>query len=321
MIDTRWIDTSMRFRFQLGEWTFAARRRKVARLDAHFAELTDEPGHLELPLHRFPQADCFVVLSQPVQERLPVLMRHQGTIRFVPHQYQHSCVRVEGDFESYLKAQFPKDRKKKFLYKVRKFCQHVGSDQPFRQYRTADEMRTFYRHAAALSSHTYQGKLLGKGFGAESEEEWVREAAAGRARGWLLFHGDRPIAFIAGRELAPGVFLDDYIGYDPAYADFGPGNMLHYFALQQAFSERFCRLWDFGEGEGSHKARFGNLHRQCADLFHFPARRPTALALLASQAGLHFASRGAVHALERLQLKERVKKGLRDQAAGSGEEA
>ena len=314
MTDDRWIATTMRFRFQLGEWTFAARRLPIARLDAHFTDLGPDPDGLVLPLDGFAEADCFVVLSQPIAGPLPVVTQHQGTIRFAPHQYQHSCVRIEGDFEPYLKAQFPRDRKKKFLYKVRKFCQHVGSEQPFRQYRSEAEMREFYRHAAALSARTYQGKLLGKGFDAEDVDEWARDAAAGRARGWLLFHGERVVAFVAGRQQSPEVFLDEYIGYDPEYADFGPGNLLHYFALEQAFAERFCRLWDFGEGEGSHKSRFGNVHLSCADLFHFPPRRPAALALFASQAGLHFASRGAVLALERLQLKERLKKVLRGQA-------
>lgn len=317
MTDPRWHATTFRFRFQLGEWTFAARRFPVARLDAHFTELGSNADELHLPVDDFPDADCFIVLSQPIADKLPVVSQHEGTFRFAPHQYQHSCVKVEGDFETYLKAQFPKDRKKKFLYKVRKYCQHVGSDKPFRQYRTADELREFYRHAAALSARTYQGQLVNKGFDSEDVEQWARLAAEGKARGWLLFHGERVVAFVAGRELTPGVFLDDFIGYDPEYSDFGPGNMLHYFALEEAFRDKFCRLWDFGEGEGSHKTRFGNVHLSCADLYCFPRARPAAMALFAAQAGLHFASRGAVTALERLQLKDRIKKLLRGQASAA----
>ena len=310
MTSDHWQATSMRFRFQLGEWTFAARRLPVAVLDAHFTELGADADSIDLPLGRFDDAWCYVVLSQPVPERLPIVATHQGTVRLATHQYNHSVVRIEGDFESYMKGQFPKDRTKKFRYKVRKLCQHLGADKPWREYRTADQFREFYRHMSALQDLGYQQKLLGKGLSPAGAEEW---AQSGQARGYALFHGDKPIAYIAGR-LKGGVFYDEYIGYDPSYRDWSPGNVLQYFVLEKVFADKDVALWDFLEGEGQHKTMFGNVARQCADLFFFP-RTPKSLALFASQAGLHFASRGMVGALDRLHLKERVKRMLRGQPA------
>jgi hypothetical protein len=312
MID-RWHQTTMRFRFQLGEWTFARRVLEVASLDAHFTELAASPESLALPLERFGDVWCYVVLSQPIGDKLPVLGTHQGTVRWAPHQYQHSAVKIEGDFEAYMKGQFPKDRTKKFRYKVRKLCQHVGNDKPWKQYRTPDEFREFWRHMDTLQNVGYQQKLLGKGLTDERAEQW---AQSGSARGYLLFHGDKPIAYIAGRE-RDRIFYDEYIGYDPNYRDWSPGNVLQYFVLERVFADKDLLLWDFLEGEGQHKTMFGNVSQLCADLYFFP-RRPKAMALFASQAGLHFASRGAVEALDRLQLKDKVKRMLRGQPAAGG---
>ncbi len=308
-----WIETTMRFRWQLGEWTMFARREPIAVLDRHFTELGGSPDGIELPLDRFGDCVAYVVLSQPIADKLPVLSSHRGTMRFCPHQYQHSVVLIEGTFDDYLKKQFPKDRKKKFLYKVRKYCQHVGSEAPWREFKGSEEFRAFTRLADEIAQKTYQTKLLNRGLRDENLDEWARLAGQGLARGWVLYHGERPVAFIAGRARG-AVFNDEYIGYDPEYSDFGPGNILQYFVLEQMFKERAYHVWDFGEGEGTHKVRFGNLHVRCADIYHFP-RRPKPLAMFSSLAAVHLASRGAVLTLDKLQLKQRVKKILRGQAA------
>lgn len=310
-MDDRWHQTTMRFRFQLGEWTFARRMLDVAELQVHFTGLGADPDSLRLPLDRFADAWCYTVMSHPIADKLPVVGTHQGTLRWAPHQYRHFAVKIDGPFDAYFKEKFPGERGKKFRYKVRKLCKHVGSDKPMRQYRTAEEFREFYRHMVAVSQLGYQHKLLGIGLTEERLELWLR----GQVRGYLLFHGDKPIAYIAGRE-RDGIFYDELIGYDPAYRDFSPGNILQYLVLESVFADKDLALWDFMEGEGLHKAIFGNLAQPCADLYFFPPR-PKSMALFTSQAGLHFASRGAVGVLERFHLKDRVKKFLRGQAAAA----
>lgn len=311
MTDARWHMTTMRFRWQVGEYTFARRTLDVAVIDDHFTTLGSDVDALALPLGQFDRAWCFAVMSHPIVDKLPILARQQGTIRWAPHQYLHSAVKIEGDFEAYMKQQFPKDRTKKFRYKVRKLLQHIGSDKPMRVYRSADEFREFYRHMNALQELGYQQKLLGKGLTDERLALWLQ----GKVRGYLLFHGEKPVAYIAGRE-RDGIFYDEFIGYDPAYRDLSPGNVLQYLALERVFAEKDLRLWDFMEGEGQHKQMFGNVSQLCADLYFFPTT-PRSMALFASQAGLHFASRKAVETLERLHVKDRVKKLLRGQAGGA----
>lgn len=312
-VDGSWRRTSFRFRLQLGEWTFAAYHAPTVVRGDHFLELgpLDE---LKLPRDQFADCACFVVLSQPVERRLPLLSRHQGLWRYAPHQYEHAIVRLQGSFESYLQAQFPGERKKKLQYQVRRLCQKVGNDQPVREYRGEAEFRRFYRLATALSERTYQMRLLGRGLADESVDEWAALAARDQARGWILFHDARPIAFIAGRTRGD-VFEDEYIGYDPEYAKLGPGTVLHYLVLQRLFAEGRFSAWDFGEGEALHKERFANLLVPCADLYFFPPRAES-LALLTSQASLHLASRGAVTLLDRLHLKGRIKSLLRRRSAG-----
>lgn len=310
---TVWTRTTMRFRFQIGEWTFAARRLPIAVPDKYFLQL-GEAASITLP-QGFDDCICYVILSQPLSKRLPLLSWHAGMLRYAPHQYEHAIVIFDSDFETYLSTQFPRDRKKKLLYLVRRLCRHLGSDAPVRDYRSEAEFHEFHRMVTTLSSRTYQTRLLGRSIADERLDEWARLAGEGKARGWLLFHGERPIAFIAGR-VRGDIFDNEYIGYDPEYADFGPGNVLQYFVLKQLFAEKGYRVWDFGEGEGLHKSRFANRRVPCGDLYYFPLRGPS-LALLTSQAALHIGSRSAVGALDRLHLKERVKRLLR-RSAGHG---
>jgi hypothetical protein len=310
----RWSETRHGFRFVLGELAFATRVLPVAVRTGSFMEFAPTPDTLELPRTLDGRVVAYVVMSQPVPGPLPKVSLHKGTVRFAPHQYAHQLVRFSGSFEDYLKRQFSGQARNGLKRKIRKYCEQVKDQNPWREYRTPDEVRQFYALARQISARTYQEKLLHKGLPDGAADEWAELARAGIGRGYLLCDGKKPVAYMTG-ELRDGVLLNDYQGFDPDYRNLSPGIVLQYFALQKLFSDpEGTRYWDFGEGEGTHKAFFANESLHCADVFHFP---PTAraLTLFAAQAGLHFASRGIVHVLDRYGLKDKVKRVLRRRAS------
>jgi hypothetical protein len=315
----RWTETTFHFRFQLGEVAFAARAFPIARREGSFIDFAPAPDALELPRELDDRVVAYVVMSQPIGAPLPRVSLHRGTVRWAAHQYRHHYVRFAGTFDEYLKKQFSGQARNGLKRKVRKYCDQVKNQNPFREYRTPEELRVFYRHARQVSLRTYQEKLLGKGLPDGAEDEWAELAAQGIGRGYLLFDGDKPVAYMTG-ELRNGILLNDYQGFDPDYRNLSPGIVLQYLALQPLFANPDnVRIWDFGEGEGPHKELFATDSLLCADLFHFP-RRPRALALFAAEAGLHFASRGIVGVLDRYGLKERVKRLLRRRGEHAGDD-
>lgn len=129
--------------------------------------------------------------------------------------------------------------------------------------RTAAEFDAFHPLARAVSARTYQERLLDAGL--PEDPAGLRALAARDAlRGWLLLHGETPVAYLCCT--AQGSALRyDHVGHDPAYGDLSPGTVLQAAALRDLFADRFARF-DFTEGEGQHKRLFASDGIACVDL-------------------------------------------------------
>ena len=110
-----------------------------------------------------------------------------------------------------------------------------------------------------------------------------------------------------------GVLLYDYLGYDPEYRDWSPGTILQLLALERIFAERCHRIFDFTEGEGSHKELFASGSRDCADILFLQATARNQL-VVRSHAALATGSRGMVNVLEILKIKAAIKRLIRSRA-------
>jgi CelD/BcsL family acetyltransferase involved in cellulose biosynthesis len=251
-----------------------------------------------------------LVRSLPTDEALPRLSWQAGFLRYVPSQYPRYYVSLAGTFEEYL-AQFSGKTRNTLKRKVRKCGEAHGGDMVISEHHTRDEMRAFMDVARPLAARTYQTRLLGRGMPEDDAfvEEMLRLADAGQVRGYLLRLGGKPAAFL----LCPirnGCVVYDWLGYDPDCANLSPGTVLQYYALEKLFAERRHKLFDFTEGEGEHKEFWSRAHTRCADVYYF---RPTPrnLALVAGHVALHGASRRAVEALDRLGVKDKLKRAMR----------
>ena len=198
---------------------------------------------------------------------------------------------------------------------MKKFGEFCGGQLDWREFRKNEDMDEFYENAREVSKKTYQERLLDAGL--PDEEEFRQEmhalASQDRARGYILFCAAKPIAYLFCSMREGGILIYRYLGYDPEFQSWSPGTMLNYVVLETLFNEGGFRMFDFTEGEGTHKRFFSTGSTRCADVYHFRRTAKNYLILYLHNAA-DFVSTSAVRVLDKLGLKARLKKFFRSTA-------
>lgn len=226
--------------------------------------------------------------------------------------YQRSYIDMGMDFEAY-KGKFSSKTRSGIQRKIRKFAEASGGID-LRGYASAEEIATFLDLARPLSAATYQARLLDCGLPGDDgfTARALAAAARGEVRAFLLFAGARPVSYLYC-PVAAGTLEYAYLGYAPDHAHLSPGTVLQWLAMERLFAEQRFSAFDFTEGDSEHKRLFGTHQAPCLQLLLL---RPTLRnrLLLATHSGLESLSRGVVAMLDRLGLKQRIKRWLRRSA-------
>ncbi|MEH3101755.1 GNAT family N-acetyltransferase [Sphingomonas adhaesiva] len=143
--------------------------------------------------------------------------------------------------------------------KARKLGAANGGHIDVRCYRTRAELAVFHPLARAVAATTYQERLLGTALPADAAGV-VRDDA----RGWLLFVGERPVAYLWCSAQGTA-WRYDHVGHDPAFAALSPGAVLMEAALRDLFGGPMARF-DFLEGDGQHKRTLASGGVACRDV-------------------------------------------------------
>jgi hypothetical protein len=307
--DDLWTLEEKTFRYSISRFHLFSSKLRVARLNRHFSQLSTNLDDVTVPIDRLRDVDVFMIRPHPVDAELPPVTWMRDSVRFVPAQYKRSYSDLTGTFEDYLKTFSPKSRKNK-QREARQFAEFAGEPEPWREYRTPDEIVEFHRLGREVAGKAWQEGLIGGGLQDDPARvaDMRRLAAAGRASGHVLFHGPKPVAYIY-LVYENDVVMFEYTGFDPGYRDHSPGKVLLFKVLESLFKAGKYKTFDYGEGEGMHKDAFSTHQVQCADLYYFP-HRPKALASVAGQAGLLYLRRGMRSAIARTGLAESVKRVL-----------
>jgi hypothetical protein len=310
-----WEVRSVTLKFKLGEMTLFTLPMTLAVGTAHFTELAEDAFANWSQWDSVPESVQGVVIkSQPVSTELPRLTRFPSAIRYVPAQYRRFYLEFGPSFAGYLQK-FSSQSRQKRKREVRKFADSSGGEIDLRLYRTPQELAEFLREARALSELTFQERLLNAGLPASDgyRKHLLETGAAGRSRGFILFHAGKAAAYLLYEIRAPGIVLSMYTGYDPQLRALSPGTVIHFLSIEKLFGESGLRMLDFTEGEGTHKQFFATGSRQCADIYFLKPSLRAAL-LLRLHAGMDFLSHAVVGILDRLGLKARIKKLIRARA-------
>lgn len=306
-----WNQRTLSLRYMLGELPLFKVGFPFLVFDGHFAEMDTDLSKPQVPWEALEgPLQGLLVHSHPVEADLPHLTYLPEAIRYVPWQYQHYFVEFRSTFEDYLKK-FSSKSRYNLKRDLRKFAERCGGQLQWREYRTAEEMDAFYRQALDLSTKTYQERLLQVGLPRSDEygRDLKERASRGEARGYLLFDGEKTVAYLLVKARGEILMLD-YLGYDPEYRQWSPGSVLQYCVLERLFQERAFRMLDFGQGEGHHKAFYSTGSVRCADIFYFRRTWRNCL-LVRLHAAMNAFSAWVGRALAALNLKKAVKRLLR----------
>lgn len=268
-------------------------------------------SEIQTPFEEVPQNhDVVVARHQLLAAEIPVIQRLPTMLRYAPRQLLHFYTDLRGGPEQAFKAMSPKTRAT-VLRKVRSYQKFCGGELRWQTYRKPDEMLAYLEQARQVARKTYQERLFDSGIpdSQDFSAAMVELAKRNLVRGFLLFHGEKAIAYLY-TPAPDGFLIYDYLGYDPDYADHSPGTVLQYLALEALYAEQQFPLYYWGFGYSQTKHIFSTGRVLGTDIFYF---RPTLRNRLAVY--LHYGAdrlSGRVGTfLDRLGFKQRIKRWLK----------
>jgi CelD/BcsL family acetyltransferase involved in cellulose biosynthesis len=225
------------------------------------------------------EADGYQLSSPPAAAVGEILSQHPGWLIGARSDFARHYICLDGGFENYL-AQFSSKTRSTLRRKSRKFADADGGTLDVRSYRTPAELAEFMRLVRPLNESTYQTRLLGVGLPTdeEAEREAIELARQDALRAFLLFLHDQPVAYLY-LPARDETLLYLYLGYSPEHAHLSPGTVLQLAALEQLFAEGRFRYFDFTEGDGAHKAKFGTHSIDCSSFVLLRPSLPNRLLL------------------------------------------
>jgi CelD/BcsL family acetyltransferase involved in cellulose biosynthesis len=312
-----WKLKPIRLRYRLGSITLYRLPLLFAVYDEHFSRIEGDAGALAPPFDRWgPEVKGALVMSHPVTAPLPRVALTPDAIRYVPGRIERHYLDLGGTFEAYL-AKFSSKTRSTLKKKVRRFAERSGGTIDWREFSRPGEGREFHRLARIVAEKTYQEHLLDAALPADEAfaAELDVEVAAGRARGWILFLDQAPIAYLYS-PIHDGAVIYEHLGYDPAHRDLSAGTVLQYLVLERLFAEGGFSVFDFTEGGGQHKEMFATGKVEVADLYYF-RRNLASLGIVGAHLAAATATRTAISTLDRLQLRDQLRRWLRRGRLGS----
>lgn len=257
----------------------------------------------------------FLIRSQPMLEKQPVMSRLFGYQIYIPHQYQRHYIALDQPFEQY-NQKFSSKSRKTLRRKIKKFTEYCNGECRIEQYSEAAQLDEFFRLATELSAKTYQDKLLDAGLPSTAAFIGSAKQMADRneLRAYLLFDGERPVSYLYC-PVKKGNMLFQYLGYDPDYAKFSVGTILQWLALELIFTEQCFKTFDFTEGDSEHKRFFATDSIKCADVYIL-RQKPLNWLLIRAHNLMNGVSQWCGEILQRLGIKPWVQRLIRRQYTG-----
>jgi hypothetical protein len=159
---------------------------------------------------------------------------------------------------------------------------------------------------------TYHYHLLGRNLSPGNQQlvgNLTRWAKRGWLRGYVLFGGERPLAYVIG-SVARRRFSYDMPGYDPRLAASSPGIVLLLRLIEDLIDKDVADLLDFGGGHADYKELLAT--RSFSETNALLVRRtPYAQSIAYLNRGMTVTAQRGSQLLERFQVKSRLKNWLR----------
>jgi CelD/BcsL family acetyltransferase involved in cellulose biosynthesis len=183
----------------------------------------------------------------------------------------HRSMALAGSMDA-MYAGLSKKSRTSLRSKLKKFEAEFPGQAKIRAFRAAADFEDMMRDIEQVAAKTYQ-RGLGVGFDTSQamRERLHLEIAKGWLRAFVLYLGDKPVAFWIGK-LYQNSFCSDSMGYDPAFGKHSPGiflimHVVEYFCGEK--SEDRARQIDFGFGDAQYKTVLANEEWQESSIYIF----------------------------------------------------
>lgn len=184
---------------------------------------------------------------------------HGLRVRCVQTTYS---IRLEGDFDSYVRS-LSSNSRMKIRRKERRLEEASGGQMRVVCYRALDEMESLRGLLSEVWEKSWHGRV-GRHH-VPSLDYLSIVAKHGWIRAYVLFAGERPVASILGFQ-----YRDTYYYEAPAYVqewrEHSPGIVLLFSALRDMFAKDRPARVDFGAGYGEFKEVFGTHEERCGTI-------------------------------------------------------
>lgn len=302
-----WQERPVSLEFGVGDRVLFSRRLPVLVRPVALGDMEPAPVPLAAPTDTLPAtAQGFCLRALPVAGEVPRRQIEHGWLHYRTARYERCFIDLSMGLDAY-RAKFSSKTRSTINRKIRKFQDHCGGRLDWVVYRSEDELREFHCLARAVSALTYQEKLLEAGL--PEGEDFVRDmlalAGRGHARGYILFHEQRPVAYLYC-PIRGNAFVYSYLGYDPEYMKLSVGTVLQWLAFEDIFAAPPVRYFDFDEGQSDHKRLFASHTQTCVNVLFLRPRLGNRLWVR-----LHAASQDFSTALGRLAERWGLKARLR----------
>lgn len=262
-----WQIRGVPLKFGIGDRVLASRSLTLQVRSMRLGELNqpvDAPTPPSDPL--LPGSRGYYVRALPVAQPLPRVSVVDGWLRYVTLQYTHCYIDLAAGMDAY-RAKFSGKTRSTITRKIRKYQEHSGGQTRWQIYDQPQQMADYHRLAREVSVKTYQERLLDAGLPAEPAfvEQITAAAGEGRVRGYVLFDGERPVAYLHC-PIENGAYIYAYLGYDPEYMRLSVGTVLQWLALEDMFARQDAKYFDFTEGQSDHKRLFASHELLCANV-------------------------------------------------------
>ena len=226
-------------------------------------------------------------------------------------RYRHFSIDLPSSVSKFYQSLGYKTRKSA-RYSLRKLEKELEGRLELKCFSGPEQVSDFLDHAMPISKKTYQYRLLRTGLRNRSkqETEFRTMSELGWWRGYVLYCGDEPSAFIYGYWVE-NVFYYWEVGYDPKWNQWSVGTiaLLKLVETLIAADNPPAEL-DFLYGDAEYKKRFGNRSWEEESIYLFPYNATNFFVAQSLQA-TNMLSDKAGRILDRYNLKSRVKRFFR----------
>ena len=251
-------------RAQVGARTLASLQRDLVGVSLSLADAIEGRVPLLPPLPR--DAQGYLVTSLPEDRSAAMSFGVSAMIAYPRQRYVRHWVDLAAGFTPYWQGISPDTRTNVTRHTAKIACVSGGA-LDVRRFHNPDDLTRFHDVARRISLRTYQERVLGRGM--PDDATFLRrmyvDAAAGLARGWLLYIAGEPAAYLYAT-IDAGTVIHRQAACDPAFADLAPGAVLQLEALRDLFGERAPKRFDFATGNTTDALALASAGVPCLDL-------------------------------------------------------